>query len=158
MSALFDNRESADSTKKFFYACGLRFSCRRCSDCCRHEPGFVFLSANDVEALAQKAKMGYDNLVQTYCRWVSVSGSVQQLSLREKTNFDCIFWKDGCTVYESRPLQCRTFPFWASSLVSPSVWKNLCCPGIGTGKLCSRDYIEACLEQRKAEPLLMRKL
>ena len=39
-------------------------------------------------------------------------------SLKERVvgmSHDCIFFdreKGGCSVYEARPKQCRTFPFW----------------------------------------------
>ncbi|HQO67077.1 MAG TPA: YkgJ family cysteine cluster protein, partial [Spirochaetales bacterium] len=31
-----------------FWHEGLRFECARCSACCRYEPGYVFLSADDL--------------------------------------------------------------------------------------------------------------
>ncbi|MDR2661897.1 MAG: YkgJ family cysteine cluster protein [Treponema sp.] len=140
-----------------FYSRGLRFSCRRCSDCCRHEPGVVFLSDNDVRLLAEELKMKYTGIVENYCRWVPVPGGAEQLSLKEKPNFDCIFWDQGCTVYKSRPLQCRTFPFWESTVFSRQTWESLACPGAGKGELHRREYITGCLERRKAEPVLQRR-
>jgi len=94
--------------------------------------------------------------METFCRWVpAFEGS--KLSLKEKANNDCIFWQDGCTVYQSRPLQCRTFPFWESTLCSREAWEYLSCPGIAGGELHSSEYIENCLQQRKAEPVMVRK-
>ncbi|MDR2702637.1 MAG: YkgJ family cysteine cluster protein [Spirochaetaceae bacterium] len=145
--------------KKVFYADGLRFSCTRCSDCCRHEPGYVFLSESDLQLLAKELKIQYTNInkmIDAYCRWVPVAEG-QKLSLKEKANFDCIFWQGGCTVYQSRPLQCRTFPFWETALRSPEAWKALSCPGAGRGELRSLEYIEDCLERRKAEPVMVRR-
>ena len=142
--------------KKAFFREGLRFSCTRCSACCRHEPGYVFLSKNDLKLLAEALKINYNSIVERYCRWVPVPGGEKQLSLREKPGYDCIFWQNGCSVYQFRPLQCRTFPFWESTLSCPDAWKNLSCPGIGKGKLHSAEYIESCLAQRKAEPVLAR--
>ncbi|GHV84977.1 zinc/iron-chelating domain-containing protein [Spirochaetia bacterium] len=143
-----------------FYAGGLRFSCTRCSDCCRHEAGFVFLSQADLRLLAEGLQKEYTEIMESYCRWVPTLvpalGGSEQLSLKEKSNFDCIFWQDGCTVYQSRPLQCRTFPFWESVLCSPHIWEGLSCPGTGHGQLHSREYIESCLAQRRAEPILVR--
>jgi Fe-S-cluster containining protein len=144
------------NAKRPFYAGGLRFSCRRCSNCCRHEPGFVFLSDLDVKQLAQKLEMEYTSFVRCFCRWVPSSEGGDQLSLREKAGYDCVFWEKGCTVYESRPLQCRTFPFWESVVYSAAVWKSIDCPGIDRGELHSREYIEACLARRMAEPVLVR--
>ncbi|HUX21603.1 MAG TPA: YkgJ family cysteine cluster protein, partial [Spirochaetia bacterium] len=37
---------------KPFYQDGLRFECTRCDACCRHEPGYVFLSQTDLRRLA----------------------------------------------------------------------------------------------------------
>ncbi|MDR2072531.1 MAG: YkgJ family cysteine cluster protein [Spirochaetaceae bacterium] len=141
-----------------FYAGGLRFSCQRCSTCCRHEPGFVFLSRADLGLLAKELELEYTKVVKLYCRWIPAPGGEEQLSLREKPGFDCIFWRQGCGVYKSRPLQCRTFPFWESNLASIRAWKDLPCPGAGRGELHSREYIEECLAQRQAEPLITRRI
>jgi Fe-S-cluster containining protein len=139
-----------------FYTEGLRFSCTRCSSCCRHEPGYVFLSKNDLELLAKGLQMKYTGIMQKYCRWVPSPGGGKQLSLKEKPGFDCILWQNGCSVYQYRPLQCRTFPFWQSTLSSREAWNNLTCPGIDKGALHSREYIENCLAQRRAEPIITR--
>jgi Fe-S-cluster containining protein len=146
-----------------FYAQGLRFSCTRCSASCRYEPGFVFLSEKDAGVLAIHLKMRYTNFVETYCRWIpapmagEVSGGGREwLSLKERSNKDCIFWNNGCSVYEARPLQCRTFPFWKSILASSVAWEGLDCPGIGKGTLHTMQYIESCLAQQAAEPIIER--
>jgi hypothetical protein len=41
----------------------------------------------------------------------------------------------ACTVYEARPRQCRTFPFWPETLRSRAAWRGLSrfCPGIDRG-------------------------
>ena len=134
-----------------FYAKGLRFSCTRCSGCCRHEPGFVFLSKKDVFSLAEETRMNYSRFIETWCRWIPAGGKWERLSLKEKSNFDCIFWNSGCSVYEARPLQCRAFPFWPSILASVHTWQSEAadCPGIGRGKLHSRDRIAAWLAEQR---------
>jgi Fe-S-cluster containining protein len=141
-----------------FYAPGLRFSCTRCSACCRYDPGYVFLSQKDAQTLAKTLKMYYINFIEVYCRWIPQGGGWEQLSLKEQSNYDCIFWKDGCSVYEGRPLQCRTFPFWQSILNSPEAWEGAAaeCPGIGKGRLYTREHIESCLARRRVEPIITR--
>jgi Fe-S-cluster containining protein len=141
-----------------FYADGLCFSCTRCSACCRYESGFVFLSQTDLSRLAAACQMDYNGFVQTWCRWVPAGRGRERLSLKEKSNFDCIFWNNGCTVYHDRPLQCRTFPFWDSVVNSPESWKTagLDCPGIGRGGTHSREAIDGCLRRREAEPFIER--
>ena len=72
-------------------------------------------------------------------------------SLREFPNGDCVFFDSEtrkCQVYEARPRQCRTWPFWTSNLKSPEAWEETCrvCPGSGKGKLYQLEHIES---QRK---------
>ena len=151
--------ETAAQREPPFYAGGLRFSCTRCSACCRHESGFVFLSETDLHRLAAARQMGYTEFVKTWCRWVPGGEGGERLSLKEKANYDCIFWKDGCTVYEARPLQCRTFPFWRNVVNSPETWELAAsgCPGMGSGTLHSREQVEAQLAARAADPVIERK-
>jgi Fe-S-cluster containining protein len=139
-----------------FYARGLRFSCERCSECCRIDPGFVFLRENDVELLVSALKMRYTEFVRRYCRWTPDEGGGERLALREKANYDCIFWSKGCLLYEARPLQCRAYPFWPSLLASRNVWEALSCAGMGRGALHSREEIEALLARQEAEPIIER--
>jgi Fe-S-cluster containining protein len=143
-----------------FYTPGLCFTCTQCSACCRYDPGYVFLSKKDVEILASEIRMDYNMVITVYCRWIPQGGGVERLSLKEKSNYDCIFWKDGCSVYKGRPLQCRNFPFWESLLFSHEAWKTAAdsCPGMGKGEYHSMDYIESCLVQGKAEPIIIRKI
>jgi Fe-S-cluster containining protein len=118
----------------------------------------VFLSEKDLDLLAAEHKMPRQDLVKTYCRWVRPGSGKEYLSLKEKPGYDCIFWKDGCVVYRSRPLQCRSFPFWDSVLLSRTSWEaaGTSCPGMGKGEFHSLAQIEACLEARLAEPVITR--
>jgi len=104
--------------------------------------------------------MEYTAFIATWCRWVSFEYDSERLSLKEKSNFDCIFWKDGCTVYRARPLQCRTFPFWDNVVCSPEAWKTAggACPGIDTGELYSREEIEKSLRLMGEELVIERKV
>lgn len=140
-----------------FYAAGLKFECTQCHDCCRHDPGYVFLSRFDLERLAQHKGLSPGQFIESFCRWVDL-GDGEVLSLVEKKNYDCIFWDQGCTVYSGRPLQCRAYPFWKGPLASPQAWdfESRACPGIGRGKLHSREDIEAWLQARRDQPVLRR--
>jgi Fe-S-cluster containining protein len=119
----------------------------------------VFLSEQDLSRLAAEYQMEYTVFIQMWCRWVAFDQNSERLSLKEKSNYDCIFWKDGCTVYQARPLQCRSFPFWDSLVCSSHAWQRAGneCPGIGAGTLHSGNTIAALLRQREAEPPIERK-
>ena len=87
------------------------FQCQRCSNCCRHDEGFVFLTKENAERIADHLKMTLAEFMEQCCRKVEMpEGKV--LCLKEKSNFDCIFWSNGCLIYEVRPTQCMTFPYW----------------------------------------------
>ena len=141
-----------------FYSAGLRFSCLRCSHCCRHESGYVYLSENDLLRLTNELSMNYTDFIELWCRWIPFTNGRERLSLKEKSNYDCIFWKENCSVYNARPLQCRLFPFWDSVLCSEEAWKNTGenCPGINNGKLHKSDEIENYIKLIDNEPVIER--
>ena len=142
-----------------FYYRGLLFSCVRCSSCCRKESGFVYLSENDLSRLANGHGMDYTAFINTWCRWVPWGRGRERLSLREKSNYDCIFWDNGCTVYGERPLQCRAFPFWDSVICSEQAWNatGQSCPGINSGDCHEMDKIESFISQMTDEAVIERK-
>jgi Fe-S-cluster containining protein len=71
----------------------------------------------------------------------------ERYSLIEKPGGDCIFWdrEAGCTVYEARPVQCRTWPFWPENIATRKAWERTTkiCPGSGRGQFFSVEEIEA---------------
>ena len=79
------------------------------------------------------------------------------MSLAEQANMDCVFWVDGaCSVYEFRPLQCRSFPFWAPFLNSREDWESLehMCPGVNVGERHEATEVENWLAARRWDPPL----
>lgn len=129
-----------------WYHEGLKFKCTQCGDCCTGAPGFVWLNKAEITALAKRLDMDEGAFEQEYVIKVGI-----RKSLTERENGDCILLDAetrGCTVYEDRPRQCRTWPFWDSNLKTPEAWAETCevCPGSGKGKLYQLDQIE---HQRK---------
>jgi Fe-S-cluster containining protein len=105
--------------------------------------------------------MDYTAFVETWCRWIPFTQGRERLSLKEKSNFDCIFWATpGCTVYNVRPLQCRSFPFWEYILCSQKAWETAgeSCPGINNGGQHSREKIENFISQMEEEPVIEREV
>ena len=124
-----------------WYAVGLRFSCRRCGACCTGEPGYVWLQPGEAEAIA--ARLGIEPAVflSSHTRRV-----FDRLSLREEPDGRCVLFEAGrgCRVYEERPRQCRTWPFWASIVATRTAWEREAaeCPGMGGGDLFGPEEIE----------------
>lgn len=112
---------------------GLRFKCKgcECGDCCsgKHGPGTVWVSDEEVARLAAHVGMEAAAFRERYTRVVD-----GRVSLVERVNDDCIFYREGtgCLVYEARPVQCRTYPFWGKILRGPRTWSEEAkkCPGI----------------------------
>jgi Fe-S-cluster containining protein len=80
-------------------------------------------------------------------------GSFSLVSLIEKKNNDCIFFNDNkqCDIYKVRPLQCRSYPFWQQLVETESAWKEESqqCPGIGKGRVHTKEEIEQWLRLRR---------
>ena len=138
---------------ELFYKNGLKFECKQCSKCCRLDPGFVFLSYNDLDRLKNYFNISEDKFIEKYCRIVDM-GEHKRLSLVEKTNCDCIFWSNGrCEIYDARPLQCRSYPFWKPFLTDIKSWNTEAdsCPGMNHGIIRDRNEIDEWLRSRDTE-------
>ena len=128
-----------------FYSKGLNFTCQRCSSCCGKAPGFVYLSKRDLTELKNYFHLSTENFVKTYCRWANYYGGSTVLALIEKKNYDCILWKEGCTAYPARPIQCETYPFWTWMTDSKESWEECAkaCPGMNRGQHWESEHIES---------------
>ena len=74
-----------------FYDNGLKFECQRCSFCCGHSPGFVYLSKRDFDALRGFYNLSVKEFVEKYCRWADYYYDIQGgsfISERFKYTFD----------------------------------------------------------------------
>jgi Fe-S-cluster containining protein len=133
---------SDKDTDSPWYRDGLSFECTRCGACCTGAPGYVWVNADEISALAEFR----GETVQAFSkRFVRRVGS--RHSLVEKPGGDCVFWdkREGCTVYPARPIQCRTWPFWPENLATSEAWDDVkrVCPGSGRGRWFSVEEIEA---------------
>ncbi|MEZ6143486.1 MAG: YkgJ family cysteine cluster protein [Zavarzinella sp.] len=132
--------------KAVWYQAGLRFECTMCGRCCTGEPGFVWVSDEEVTALAEFVGEEREVFEAVYTRLHR-----GHRTLREKANNDCVFYDPakGCTVYEVRPVQCRTWPFWETNLKTPARWQEVAenCPGCNVGDIIPVEEITQRLNQ-----------
>ena len=131
-----------------WYREGLRFECTQCGQCCSGEPGYVFVDQAEIAAMAEQMGLPVDEFEYRFVRQVD-----GDRSLKEYPDGDCILLDPQtrrCTVYQSRPIQCRTWPFWDSTLQRPQDWKEACeaCPGAGKGRLYTLDEIEVARREK----------
>lgn len=118
---------------------GLRFKCTGCGKCCTDEPGTIAVNDEEIDTIAKFLGIPRARFVKEYLYRVP-----KGYSIRERSDYDCYFFSDGkCNIYSVRPTQCRTWPFWRSNVRSEADWQEVCedCPGIGRGKLHTREEI-----------------
>ncbi len=140
-----------------FYDKGLKFECQMCRYCCSSEPGYVYLTKDDIEKASKHFGIDFDSFIKTYCRLVDF-GPYFLVSLQETPDYDCIFLSSkGCAIYDARPLQCRTYPFWKNVMESEESWKREgeSCPGIGKGRIVSKREIEKRLKDNEMPPYMI---
>jgi hypothetical protein len=98
--------------------------------CCTGESGNIFVNRAEVQAIATFLKMDELAFAKAY-----LVKKGYKYSLKEQivgVSHDCIFYSrdiGGCLVYEARPTQCRTFPFWDYFKSNITELKDEC-PGI----------------------------
>jgi Fe-S-cluster containining protein len=141
---------STPEPEALWYREGLAFACTRCGACCTGAPGYVWVSPEEIEALAEHRGQTVQEFSVKFVRRVG-----HRYSLIEKPGGDCIFWdkSSGCTVYAARPVQCRTWPFWPENVETPEDWDHVrsVCPGSGRGRVYTLDEIVASISRHKDE-------
>jgi len=141
-----------------WYREGLNFQCTQCGNCCTGPPGAVWFEEDEAEAMASGLGLSVARFKQEWARRLD-----GRWSLKERLTahgWDCVFLdresspgKALCRLYETRPAQCRTWPFWPENLGSPEAWaearRETPCPGMGQGAIVP---IESIRIQRDATP------
>ena len=132
-----------------WYRNGLRFSCQQCGQCCWDEGEYteVYLTRDDILEIAAYL----DLFPALFCqKYVKKSDGFDVLVSRRGA---CVMLREGrCRVYEARPRQCRTWPFWPENL-RRHVWYGEVrkrCPGVGKGRKYEEEEIDSILESRGA--------
>lgn len=128
---------------------GLRFTCAQCGSCCGGVPGTISFTDGELAKMAARLGVSEAEFLERYV-WYKYDG---KRSLRERDDLDCIMLDSEtkrCTIYDVRPAQCRTFPFWEDVLDSPASWRMYAstCPGMGRGELHSAEEISSRLSER----------
>lgn len=115
--------------KKPWYKDGLRFGCTECGQCCTGSPGYIWVSDEEIQTIAQHLRLGIQEFADRYLKRVG-----DRFSLREHSaKFDCVFLNGKkCGIYQVRPKQCRTFPWWPGFLENAESWQAAAkyCEGI----------------------------
>ncbi|MCX8228508.1 MAG: YkgJ family cysteine cluster protein [Planctomycetota bacterium] len=116
------------------------FNCCRSGNCCRTGHGQVWLKEEEMEGMASEKKMTLEAFVRMHVRQVD-----GRFSIREAEHGRCSLLEglNVCSVYEARPEQCRTFPFWPSLLKGGKALAAAAayCPGLKIRKRGERHHV-----------------
>lgn len=140
--------KSEKKPEREWWSEGVRFQCQGSGKCCvsHGEFGFVYLTLDDRRRMAKVLGLTTSAFTRKHC---AVTDGVHHL---KDTGPDCMFLKNKrCTVYEGRPVQCRTWPFWPE-VMSAKAWAKevkAFCPGVDKGRVISEKEIAATLEEQK---------
>ncbi|TVQ77472.1 MAG: YkgJ family cysteine cluster protein [Bradymonadales bacterium] len=135
-----------------FWEKGIRFECQGSGKCCvsRGGFGFVYVTSSDRKRLAKQLGLKTQDFTRDFCK-----KSDGFFHLVDGEDGNCVFLKDRrCSVYEGRPTQCRTWPFWPETMNARRWNKDVAsfCPGVGKGRVWSKQEIEHQIEiQSKAD-------
>lgn len=131
---------------------GIRFECQGSGKCCvsRGEYGYVYVTLVDRRAIARHFGIPTREFTTKYCDRDS-NGFWKVADFTKACRF---LEGKRCSVYQARPTQCRTWPFWPEVLNARAWAKDVAayCPGIGKGRTWTREEIERQLTiQRRSE-------
>jgi len=108
-----------------WWANGVSFQCQPdCGRCCDQPGGIVYLAPTDAEKLAEHAGMDVEAWLRRDCT-KTLDG---RYILRSRQGDGvCIYLdeKKQCNVYQVRPQQCQSLPWWAENLRSKRSWKQV---------------------------------
>jgi len=153
LSHMHENRAARKNSLRTKYPDGLKFQCQYgCTKCCAI-PGVVYVGSWEAPPMAEFFGMDTETFMQTHLRphW----GDVYEINMPDDK--PCKFLTEtGCAIYQVRPLQCSTFPFWPDHLKNAQLWENLrgLCPGIGHGRRWPWDEVEQIVEAISFGPFL----
>lgn len=124
---------TSDVSKPYYQKTrGLRFECTRCGHCCTR-PGPVYFPEPELERAAAHLGLTPRGFRSRY--------AVRRIdgvpALDPGNDLPCPFYDetDGCTIYDARPTQCRTFPFWPEIVNRKRDWDREAreCEGMNRG-------------------------
>lgn len=87
-------------------------ACNICNaKCCSGDSGIVQFSKTEMIEIADFLSISTETFLKDFCKKEGYSYILKEI--RSGENYNCIFLSGNkCDIYEVRPKQCRTFPFW----------------------------------------------
>lgn len=89
-------------------------ACETCEGrCCTGESGYIYVNKAEIIAIADLLNLDVNDFAVEYLFKKGYKYSIKEL--KHNDSYECIFYdreSNGCMIYDARPTQCKTFPFW----------------------------------------------
>lgn len=89
-------------------------ACAKCGGkCCTGESGNIFINNEEINLLSDYLKLDKKQFMEQFIKKVGLRYSLKEVEFEQ--GYACVFFdqiKRNCSIYELRPKQCKTFPFW----------------------------------------------
>ena len=89
-------------------------ACATCEGrCCTGESGYIYVSKSEIFAIAEVLEMNVNEFALKYLFKKGYKYSIKENKVDD--SYECVFYDrktNGCKIYNARPNQCKTFPFW----------------------------------------------
>lgn len=89
-------------------------ACSTCqARCCTGESGYIHVNMQEIENISNYIGLERDTFIQKYLFKNGYKYSIKERKIDD--SYECAFYdrdSNGCTIYDARPTQCITFPFW----------------------------------------------
>ncbi len=98
--------------------------------CCTGESGYIYINKEEIYKIAELLALDVKVFIDKYLFKKMYKYSIKEQKYND--SYECIFYdrdSNGCKIYDARPTQCKTFPFWDYYKTRVDELK-LECPGI----------------------------
>lgn len=89
-------------------------ACKTCGGkCCTGQSGYIWVKQDEIEKICKFLQIPQSSFLKLYLDKIGYKFSLREF--KYKDGYACVFFdtkKKECEIYEVRPNQCRTFPFW----------------------------------------------
>ena len=89
-------------------------ACKECGGrCCTGESGYIWVNPLEIQKIANFLNMTQEEFKNSFLIKVGYKYSIKEKKFED--GYACIFFDTknrNCSIYDVRPTQCRTFPFW----------------------------------------------
>ena len=106
-------------------------ACECCQGrCCTGDSGYIYVTKDEILNIAELLELDVNTFVKEYLFKKGYKYSIKEMKYND--SYECVFYNresNGCNIYDARPLQCKTFPFWDYYKTRVDELK-LECPGV----------------------------